>query len=50
MRLGEASYALYILQWSAWLIINDSGRPSQLVATVTVLALLVVSLFWAMGS
>lgn len=30
VRLGEISYAFYILQWAAWLVINDGPtRPTQ---------------------
>lgn len=45
VALGEASYAIYILQWIAWLLINEgAGEPSQLEATGAVAAVLLVAL------
>lgn len=43
--LGEASFALYLLQWATWLIVNDGGDPpSQLEAIVAVLVTIAAAL------
>lgn len=43
--LGEASYALYLLQWGAWLIVNQGDQPpSQVEAIVAVLVTIVLAL------
>lgn len=38
VRLGEASYALYIIQWIAWLVINDRavGPPTAVHAVLAI--------------
>ena len=40
VRLGEASYALYIIQWIAWLVINDRavGPPTAVHAALAIAA------------
>jgi len=46
VRLGEASYALYIIQWIGWRIINDRaiGPPGVLIAAAAIAGCLVASL------
>ena len=47
VRLGEASYALYIIQWIAWLVINDRavGPPTAVHAAAAISATIVAALF-----
>lgn len=41
VRLGEVSYAFYILQWAAWLVVNDGpAPPTQLEAICAVVVTL----------
>lgn len=46
IRLGEASFALYIIQWIGWRIINDRaiGPPGVLIAAAAIAGCLVASL------
>ena len=44
VRLGEVSFAFYILQWAAWLVINSSSSsPTQFEAIMAVLVTLALS-------
>ena len=46
VRLGEASYALYIIQWIAWLVINDRavGPPTAMHAAAAIVCSILAAL------